>query len=76
MRCEEPYEAMPRRSLYHLETDPDEEINLADYTPDQVRAMDDLVDRHVADVTGGRPDPLRAQQISRRLDPPVAITVY
>jgi len=76
MRFEADYESMPKRSLFHLETDPHEVINLIDYLPDQANSLDQALNECVARATRGRPDPLKAQDVSKRLAPPEAATRY
>ena len=70
MRLEEETEAMPPRSLFNLESDPEELVNLVAALPDRAAEMDELLNAHIAKVIGPHPDPLLGQPVTSRPEPP------
>jgi len=56
---------MPARSLFDLDNDPLETVNLADECPDVVAQLDAVLEDYIQTVTGGGPDPLHEQPISQ-----------
>jgi len=56
----------------NLDSDPEEYLNLADFMPDKTAELDDCLDAYIAKATGGGPDPLVEQPVTRVIEPRAA----
>ena len=64
MRMEDNYDSMPRKSLFNLESDPLETINLADTERETADRLDRVIDAYVRETTRGHGDPIKEQEIT------------
>jgi arylsulfatase len=69
MRFEDQWDSMPRKSLYNLEDDPKEEVNLVDLLPETAASLNEKLDVCIDEVTRGAGDPLKEQPITHPITP-------